>query len=71
MKITADDLHELNIADEVVKEPIGGAHQDVKAQALNIKAAFEKHLTELTELDEQALIEDRYQKFRNIGSFTE
>ncbi|SUM33523.1 acetyl-CoA carboxylase carboxyltransferase subunit alpha [Staphylococcus gallinarum] len=34
MKITADDLHELNIADEVVKEPIGGAHQDVKSSSI-------------------------------------
>ena len=71
MKITAEDLHELNIADEVVKEPIGGAHQDVKTQAANIKIAFENHLTTLSNLTEQELIEDRYNKFRNIGSYTE
>ena len=71
MKITAKDLQELNIADDVVAEPLGGAHHDVSTQAANIKAKFENHLAALSNLDEQALVQDRYEKFRNIGSFNE
>lgn len=71
MKITAEDLHELKIADEVVKEPLGGAHQDVEMQAKNIKRTFETHLKELSSFSKEQLVEDRYQKFRTIGSYNE
>lgn len=71
MKITAEDLHELKIADEVVKEPLGGAHQDVETQAQNIKRTFETHLKDLSSFSKEQLVEDRYQKFRTIGSYKE
>ena len=71
MKITAEDLYELKIADEVLKEPLGGAHHDIEKQAQNIKSAFLKHLNELSAFNEQQIIDDRYDKFRNIGSFNE
>ena len=71
MKITAEDLYELNIADEVIKEPLGGAHHDVETQAQSIKRTFESHLSELNQLTQEELVEDRYQKFRTIGSYTE
>ena len=71
MKITAEDLRELNIADDVIKEPLGGAHHDVEIQAQNIKKGFEYHLAELSQLSKQQLVDDRYAKFRNIGAFHE
>lgn len=71
MKITAKDLQELKVADDVVEEPLGGAHHDVELQAQNIKAKFEQYLAELKKMNAEELVEDRYEKFRNIGSFHE
>src|SRR5699024_3285500 len=71
MKITAEDLRELKIADQVLKEPLGGAHHDIETQAQSIKDAFLQHLNELSPLDKQQIVDDRYDKFRNIGLFNE
>jgi len=71
MKITAPDLLELGIVDEIIKEPIGGAHNNTKASAANIKSAIIKHLKPLQELSHRELIADRYNKFRKMGVFTE
>ncbi|MGE8024536.1 acetyl-CoA carboxylase carboxyltransferase subunit alpha [Staphylococcus pasteuri] len=71
MKITANDLHQLNVIDDVIKEPLGGAHKEVEAQAQTIKEAFVAHLDELEKLNKDELAEDRFKKFRNIGSYVE
>lgn len=71
MKITAYDLLELNIADEVVKEPLGGAHHDVEMQANRIKKAFTAHLQDFVNMTPDDIREDRYEKFRNIGTYIE
>ncbi|AGZ24570.1 MULTISPECIES: acetyl-CoA carboxylase carboxyltransferase subunit alpha [Staphylococcus] len=71
MKITAHDLHELNVIDDVINEPLGGAHKEMEVQAQSIKDAFVSHLNELEQLDKEQLAEDRFNKFRNIGSFVE
>lgn len=71
MKITAHDLENLEIVDEVISEPLGGAHKDIEAQAKSIKQAFIKHLSDLKSLSENDVVEQRYQKFRNIGDYTE
>ena len=71
MKITAHDLHELNVIDDVINEPLGGAHKEMEVQAQSIKDAFVSHLNELEQLDKEQLAEDRFNKFRNIGSFIE
>ncbi|QLK85939.1 acetyl-CoA carboxylase carboxyltransferase subunit alpha [Staphylococcus sp. 17KM0847] len=71
MKITAYDLLELNIIDQVVKEPLGGAHHDVETQANRIKKAFSHHLQDFANMTPEDIREDRYQKFRNIGTFVE
>lgn len=68
MKITAHDLHELNVIDDVINEPLGGAHKEMEVQAQSIKDAFVSHLNELEQLDKEQLAEDRFNKFRNIGS---
>ncbi|OPA80880.1 acetyl-CoA carboxylase carboxyltransferase subunit alpha [Paenibacillus selenitireducens] len=70
MKITADDLLGMEIIEEIIPEPRGGAHKDLTMQADLIKAALQKHLEELKELSPEQLREDRYHKFRKIGKFT-
>jgi acetyl-CoA carboxylase carboxyl transferase subunit alpha len=71
MKITAKDLYELGVIDEIIKEPIGGAHQDPELAAKNIKSAIIKHLEPLLSLSHRELIADRYQKYRKMGIFKE
>lgn len=71
MKITAHDLHQLDVIDDVIKEPLGGAHKKVEEQAQSIKEAFVAHLDELEKLNKDELAEDRFNKFRNIGSYVE
>ncbi len=70
-KMTSKDLLELSVIDEIIKEPIGGAHNDYKLAAANIKAAIVKHLSELSKLSPRELIADRYNKFRKQGIFIE
>ena len=71
MKITAHDLLDLGIIDEVINEPLGGAQKDEEAQALSIKKMFLKHLNELKQLTPEELANDRFEKFRQIGSVVE
>ncbi|MEQ6035761.1 acetyl-CoA carboxylase carboxyltransferase subunit alpha [Staphylococcus saccharolyticus] len=71
MKITANDLKGLEIVDEVIKEPHGGAHKDVELQALTIKDIFIHHLNDLEDLSPQDLVHNRFNKFRQIGSVVE
>ncbi|UEX90979.1 acetyl-CoA carboxylase carboxyltransferase subunit alpha [Staphylococcus ratti] len=71
MKITAYDLKELDIIDEVIKEPLGGAHQDVTLQAAQIKEKFEAHLKDFETMSANAIKEDRFEKFRRMGTFVE
>ncbi|EHJ08682.1 acetyl-CoA carboxylase carboxyltransferase subunit alpha [Staphylococcus simiae] len=71
MKITANDIKQLGIIDQVINEPIGGAHKDVETQALAIKDAFVKQLAELQQFSAEEVAQDRFDKFRNIGSYIE
>ena len=71
LKLTAQDLLELGVADEIVPEPMGGAHLDYDTAAANLKAVLKKHLAALKKLGVRALKEQRYQKFRQIGKVTE
>ncbi|MCP1306172.1 acetyl-CoA carboxylase carboxyl transferase subunit alpha [Paenibacillus tyrfis] len=70
MKITADEILKLGVIDEIIPEPKGGAHRDVVLQAESIKQMLWTHLQELLKMTENELIEDRYNKFRQIGRFT-
>ena len=70
-KPTAPDLIKLNIIDQVIREPLGGAHRDPEAATRNIKRAMRKHLTELMEMTEEQLIEQRYERYRNLGLYGE
>lgn len=69
LKITAQDLSKMNVIDEIVPEPTGGAHMDVELTAKNIKKALLKNLKELTEIPIDKLLDSRIQKFRNIGAY--
>ncbi|HBL11911.1 MAG TPA: acetyl-CoA carboxylase carboxyl transferase subunit alpha [Cyanobacteria bacterium UBA11162] len=71
LKITAWDLKELGILDHLLPEPVGGAHSDPLAAAANLKEALLQNLETLHQLTPQQRRELRYQKFRNIGVFTE
>ncbi|HBK54195.1 acetyl-CoA carboxylase carboxyltransferase subunit alpha [Syntrophomonas wolfei] len=69
MKITAHDLQRLGIVDEIIEEPLGGAHLNFPEMAEKLKKALQKHLGELTSQDSGELSEERYQKLRKIGEF--
>ena len=71
MKITAKDLHHLNVIDSVIDEPLGGAHNNIEQQAIDIKQAFVDRLEQLQQQSADELVEDRFNKFRNIGAFIE
>jgi acetyl-CoA carboxylase carboxyl transferase subunit alpha len=67
LKITAPDLVRIEIVDEIVKEPIGGAHNDYDEAARLVDAAIERHLVELEAMASPARLDARYRKFRNMG----
>jgi acetyl-CoA carboxylase carboxyl transferase subunit alpha len=71
MKMTATDLLRLGIIDEIVAESPGGAHRDHGLTARNLGDVLRRHLAELMLQTPAKLREDRYQKFRGIGSFVE
>ncbi|MEA3465366.1 MAG: acetyl-CoA carboxylase carboxyltransferase subunit alpha [Thermodesulfobacteriota bacterium] len=65
LRATSADVAELGcIIDDVIEEPIGGAHNDVKQTGEFVKACLKKHLAELQQLSPEELVEQRYQKFR-------
>ena len=69
LKLTARDLLELKVVDELVPEPEGGAHRDPARAAESVGRVLRKHLQALLPLDGPALVEDRYRKFRAMGPF--
>lgn len=69
MRITAPYLQEIGIIEEMIPEILGGAHRDLKAQAVQIGEALERSLKQLTSLSKEVLVQNRYEKFRNIGAF--
>ena len=68
MKITADDLQSLGIVDEIIEEPLGGAHMEFSEMAEKLKKALAKHLNEITAQERSELLEQRYQKLRQLGA---
>ena len=71
MKITAPDLNEMGIIDEMIPEILGGAHRDLKKQAVFIGDAIRTSLKDLILLNHEEVIAHRYEKFRKIGIFGE
>ncbi len=64
LKPAAQDIIELGVIDEIIHEPVGGAHRDHEATAQAMGSAIRQHLAELKEMTPEQLVEDRYQKFR-------
>jgi acetyl-CoA carboxylase carboxyl transferase subunit alpha len=71
LKLTANDLLELGIIDEIIKEPLGGAHCNPKLTFLRVRRALKRHLNELMQIDKNELLEKRYQRYRRIGVYGE
>ena len=71
LKMTASDLLKFNIIDEIVPEPVGGAHLDPEQTAKNIKDVLIKHLDEITKIPIDKLIPLRISKFQNMGVYKE
>lgn len=69
MKITAQDLREFKIIDKIIKEPRGGAHNNKQRIVNSIKKELTDELSILIKKDKESLLEDRYNKFRNMGNF--
>jgi acetyl-CoA carboxylase carboxyl transferase subunit alpha len=71
LKPTAQDIIKLGVIDEIVKEPIGGAHRNHEAMAQTLKEAIARNLADLNKLSAEELVEDRYNKFRAMSRFVE
>lgn len=71
LKLTAQDLLKFGVIDEVIKEPLGGAHVVPEEAAQNIKAAVKKYFIELMKIPKDELLIARYNKFRSMGPFEE
>ncbi|MGL5709543.1 MAG: carboxyl transferase domain-containing protein, partial [Cetobacterium sp.] len=71
LKISGKSLQSLGIIDGIIKEPLGGAHRDYKCAANDLKSVILSSLSELSKLDVDTLLKNRYNKFRKMGSFIE
>jgi acetyl-CoA carboxylase carboxyl transferase subunit alpha len=71
LKISAKDLRELGLVDEVVSEPLGGANTDPAAAAESLKRALVSNLDAVSKLGVRERLDQRYKKFRSFGHFTE
>ena len=71
LKMTAQNLLQLKIIDEVLKEPLGGAHRDYPRTAHIVRRVVRRHLSELMNMPIDELLSKRYEKYRKIGVFRE
>jgi acetyl-CoA carboxylase carboxyl transferase subunit alpha len=69
LKITAQDLFQMKVIDEVVEEPIGGAHRDPRRAAELLKDAVTRNMAEIRDLPADEIVKMRYEKFRRLGTF--
>ncbi len=67
MKLSAGDLLDLKIVDEIIEEPIGGAHRDKNKMLINVKNSIQKSLIEFSDLDRNEILEKRKNKFLSMG----
>ncbi|MDY0384123.1 acetyl-CoA carboxylase carboxyltransferase subunit alpha [Trichlorobacter sp.] len=71
LKPTAQDIIGLGVIDEIIHEPVGGAHRDHEATAQALGSAIRSHLADLKAMSKEELVEDRYQKFRAMTQMAE
>ena len=71
LKISAEELKELGLVDDIIDEPVEGAHRNYEKTAQNIKEYFLRNVKELKSLDKNTLLQKRFEKYLNYGSFNE
>ncbi len=71
MKITAEDLHSLGLIDDIIDEPMVGAHRDKNSAAKAIKEYFLDSIDELNKMSDSERIEKRLNKLLSVGAFKE
>jgi acetyl-CoA carboxylase carboxyl transferase subunit alpha len=71
LKVTAQDLQTIGVVDEIIPEPLGGAHRDVVLTADRVKASLLRNLETLRQLSPEELARNRYLKYRQLGVFAE
>ncbi|MGH7958293.1 MAG: acetyl-CoA carboxylase carboxyltransferase subunit alpha, partial [Opitutaceae bacterium] len=71
LKVSADHLASLGVIDEVIPEPLGGAHHNTAQAASALKYVLLKHLNDIRALDTEKLLETRYERFRHLGVYDE
>lgn len=71
LKVSADHLEKLGVVDEVIPEPLGGAHNDPTQAAHALKYVLQKHLNDLRGLETDKLLEQRYERYRHLGVYEE
>jgi acetyl-CoA carboxylase carboxyl transferase subunit alpha len=71
LKFTSSDLLRMQIVDEVIQEPLGGAHRDHRTMAATLKQSLVRALRKVSPLQTETLLARRYQKFRKIGAYEE
>ena len=69
MGITAERLDKFGLVDEIVREPLGGAHRDPQSMAEDLKAAILRHLRDVEQLPEEHLLQKRYERLRSQGVY--
>ena len=69
--LTAETLKRLNLIDEIIPEPLGGAHRNLQEMAVTLKGYLLKELSRLGQISPDELVEGRYEKFRRMGVFEE
>ena len=70
LRLTGDDLIKFGVVDEIISEPLGGAHRDPEIVAQSLKKSLLKYIKQLSALSKEELLENRYEKFRKIGEFS-
>ena len=71
LRFTSRDLLEFGVVDEIIPEPLGGAHRNHRQMAMNLKGSLIAAIRELRQIPADELVERRYQKFRRMGVFEE
>jgi acetyl-CoA carboxylase carboxyl transferase subunit alpha len=71
LKMHGEDLSKFKIVDDIIPEPLGGAHRDPEATAAALKTCLLKHIKKLSALDGDDLLDGRYKKYRDIGEYIE
>jgi acetyl-CoA carboxylase carboxyl transferase subunit alpha len=71
MGVSAERISKLGVVDEVIKEPLGGAHRDPQVMADDVKAALQRNLAELQARSPEQLLQMRHDKLRSFGVFSE